>query len=97
MPTSSWFTSRPIDICQTNGLVASSAINKVIVTANLFGTYLHTIKDAHTKRANALAFHAGTLNGEKLSMLATCSEDLDIKVWNGHTGLLLAQHKLHQA
>jgi WD40 repeat protein len=96
MPTSSWFTSRPIDICETNGLVASSAINSVIVSSGTFDKYLHTIKDAHTKRVNSLAFHVSKQSGDDLTMLATSSEDLDIKVWNSQTGKLLAQHKLHQ-
>ncbi len=98
MPTPNWFTSKPIDICQNDGSIAITAINSIIFTKNLFQKYDGFIKDAHTKRINCVAFHIpvqkeGTYS---IKLLASCSEDLDIKVWNVLTKTLVTQHKLHQ-
>jgi WD40 repeat protein len=90
-PTPNWFTSRPVDICSTSGTVACSAICSIILTRDLFDKYVCTIKDAHTKRIVALAFHKKHSN-----YLASCAEDLDIKVWNTLTNSLINQHSLHQ-
>ncbi len=93
-PTPNWFTSRPIDICQKTGTIASSAICSILLTDNLFEKYNSTIKDAHSKRIVALAFHSN--NKATTNLLASCSEDLEIKVWNIQTGLVVNQHSFHQ-
>ena len=102
MPTPNWFTARPIDICSLDGSVAITAINSIIFTEHLFQSYDGFIKDAHTKRINCVAFHldhkntADSSSKTVLKLLASCSEDLDIKVWNVETKSLAGQHKLHQ-
>lgn len=90
-PTPNWFISRPIDIKQSTGSLAITAINSIIVTNNLFDEFCFTIKEAHTKRLHAVAFA-----GPSSDLLASCSEDFDVKVWNLSTRELHFQHKLHQ-
>lgn len=93
-PTPNWFTSRPIDICQKDGMIASSAICSIILTDNLFEKYNSTIKDAHAKRIVALSFY--NCSNTTFNLLASCSEDLEIKVWNANTNSLVNNHTLHQ-
>lgn len=88
-PTPNWFISRTIDINESNGSLAITAINSIILTNNLFDEYNYTIKEAHTKRLHGISFGPGNL-------LASCSEDFDVKVWNLDTRALHFHHKLHQ-
>lgn len=98
MPTPNWFTSKPIDICQRDGTIAFSAICSILLTNNLTETYNSTIKDAHAKRILGLSFYHGnyTIDGDSARLLASCGEDMEVKVWNIKTGGLVNQHKLHQ-
>jgi hypothetical protein len=96
MPTPNWFTSRPIDISTLDGTAAFSAINSVLITNVSFDNYKYTIREAHTKRIHSLSFYYTVIENEKQKILATCSEDLDVKVWNVETKSLLNQHKFHQ-
>ena len=96
MPTANWFTPRPIDISTLDGTIAFSAINSVLITNVSFDSYKYTIKDAHTKRIHSLSFYYTIIENEKQKILATCSEDLEVKVWNINTKTLVNQHKLHQ-
>ncbi len=91
-PTPNWFTSCPIDINKKDGSLACSAICSIILSNDLFEKYNSTIKDAHTKRIVALVFYRHTT----LNWLASCSEDLEIKVWNTETNLIVNQHSFHQ-
>jgi len=97
MPTPNWFTSKPIDVCETDNSIAITAINSILFTSNLFQTFDGYIKDAHTKRINCVSFHTLKQENKKdIKLLATSSEDFDIKVWNVETKSLHNQHKLHQ-
>lgn len=98
IPTPNWFTSKPIDICQTDGTIAFSAICSILLTKNLTETYNSTIKDAHAKRILSLSFYRGNyiIDSESARLLASCGEDMEVKVWNIKTGGLVDQHKLHQ-
>jgi hypothetical protein len=99
MPTPNWFTSRPIDICQRDGTVAFSAICSILLTNNITETYDSTIKEAHSKRIISLAFYGGDFKDGADSeprLLASCGEDMEVKIWNIKTGGLFNQHKLHQ-
>lgn len=89
-PTPNWFISRPIDIDPTSGSLAITAINSIILTNNLFDEYNFTISEAHSKRLHAVSFAPFD------SFLASCSEDLDVKIWNLRTRTLHYHHKLHQ-
>lgn len=89
-PTPNWFTSRPVDINKRDGSMACSAICSIILSNELFDKYESTIKDAHSKRIVALVFHS------QLNWLASCSEDLEIKVWNIESSLIVSQHLFHQ-
>lgn len=90
-PTPNWFISRSIDVNKSNGSLAITAINSIILTSNLFDEYNYTIKEAHSKRLHAVAF-----GPESTNLLASCSEDFDVKIWNLTTRALHLQHKLHQ-
>jgi hypothetical protein len=97
MPTPNWFTSRPIDICKHDGSMAFCTINSIILTKNLLNEYDSTIRDAHSKRLHAVAFHVTVLDAQEVKLLASCSDDLDVKVWQlGCNNKLFNQHKLHQ-
>ena len=98
LPTPNWFISRPIDILERDLTVALSVINSVVVTADLFNSLAFSIKDAHSKRINGVAFYQGTCSTmPDAKLLATCSEDLDVKVWNVTSDRsVVASHKLHQ-
>ena len=96
MPTPNWFTSRPIAICQETGTIAFSAICSILLTDNLLDTYNSTIREAHAKRILCLAFYKGLPRSSDETLLASCSEDLDVKIWNSKTKALINQHKLHQ-
>jgi WD40 repeat protein len=100
MPTPNWLVARPIDINKKDASIALSVIGTIYITENLFNSYKCCIKDAHGKRIQALAFH-NSADGELL--LASCAEDLEVKVWNVQattttataTASLLASHKHH--
>ncbi|CAF1058444.1 unnamed protein product, partial [Brachionus calyciflorus] len=92
LPTPNWFISRPIDVNTNDSTLATCAINSIILTNNLLTTNQSTIKDAHTKRLHCVSFY----NIPNFDYLASCSDDLDIKVWNYKTRVLINQHKLHQ-
>ena len=97
MPTPNWFTSKPIDICKKTGSIAFSAICSILITDNLNETYTQSLKDAHSKRILGLSFYNSPGPGlESAHLLASCSEDLDVKIWNIKTNSLVNQHKLHQ-
>ena len=96
MPTPNWFTSNPIAICETDNSIAITAINSILFTSNLFLNFDGYIKDAHTKRINCVSFHVIKNENKTSKLLATCSEDFDIKVWNVESKSLYCQHKLHQ-
>lgn len=91
-PTPNWFISRPIDIDLTNGSLAITAFSSIIITNNLFSEFNFTLADAHTKRLHAVAFAPP---GTDL-LLASCSEDFDVKIWNLNSRTLHYHHKLHQ-
>jgi WD40 repeat protein len=95
MPTPNWFISKPLDI-SFDGTIAFSAINSVLITNVSFDKYKYTIKDAHSKRIHSLSFYYTIIDNEKQKLLATCSEDLEVKVWNLETKCILNQHKFHQ-
>ncbi len=96
MPTTNWLTSRPIDI--SHGQIAFSALTSIILTDDRLASYNSTIKDAHAKRILAVAFYKGSNpnHNDHSAVLASCSEDMEVKVWNTATNSLLSQHKLHQ-
>lgn len=95
IPTPNWFISRPIEVCgPESSTLATCAINSILITNNLFDNHSSCIKDAHTKRLHGLAFYFYKI--KNLNLLASCSEDLDIKVWDLKTKVLFSQHKLHQ-
>ena len=94
IPTPNWFISNSLDICPVDGSCATTAINTIILTNDLFARHQFSIKDAHTKRLHAVSFFSQTDSDSKL--IASCSEDLDIKVWDARTGALINQHRLHQ-
>ena len=98
LPTPNWFISRPIDVLERDHTVALSVINSIVVTTDqLFNKLAFSIKDAHCKRINAVAFHQGICSSlPEAKLLATCSEDLDVKVWNVSDRSVVATHKLHQ-
>lgn len=96
IPTPNWFTSRPVDILPIDGTLAVSALSSILLTNNLLESYSGTIKDAHTKRILCLSFYKGAKNVDEPCYLASCSEDLEVKVWNPKTNVLINQHKLHQ-
>jgi len=95
MPTTNWLTCRSIDISYQNSEIAFSALTSIILTNKTLGSYKTTIKDAHSKRISAVAFYNG-ITTEDYSVLASCSEDMEVRVWNTKTHSLIAQHKLHQ-
>ena len=97
MPTPNWFTSNPIDICESDNSIAVTAINSILFTSNLFLNFDGFIKDAHSKRINCISFHQIKNENKLIKLIATCSEDLDIKIWNVEKKSLYSQHKLHQA
>ena len=82
MPTPNWFIPRPTDVSQLNGLIAISAINSILIANEFFDGYNYAIKDAHSKRIHSLAFYRINLNNSPTDLIASCSEDLDVKVWN---------------
>ena len=98
MPTPNWFISRPTDISQKNGTIAFSVICSILFTDSTVETHHASIKDAHSKRILGLAYHQGIMehaNFREETLLASCGEDLEVKVWNTRTKTLIAQHKLH--
>jgi WD40 repeat protein len=83
LPTPNWFTSRPVDIDVNTGTVALSVMGSIYLTTNLFQKFHISLKDVHAKRINSVAFNNKTnFNQQKTTYLASCSEDLCIKVWN---------------
>lgn len=92
MPTPNWFISRPIDINRLDGTTAVTAINSILITSDILNKYEYCLKDAHTKRLHSVCFYQNNSN----NLLASCSEDLDVKVWNYKTRNLVGQHKHHQ-
>ncbi len=92
LPTPNWFISSSMDVCGLDGTCATTAINTIILTNNLLEEYNFSIKDAHTKRLHGVSFH----HHKSTKLLASCSEDFDIKVWNASNGSLVNQHKFHQ-
>jgi hypothetical protein len=97
IPTPNWFTSRPIDICKLDGSLAFCTINSITLTKNLLNEYDSTIREAHSKRLHAIAFHVTRLDAKEIKLLASCSEDFDVKVWQlGSNNKLFMQQKFHQ-
>ncbi len=96
MPTPNWLTSSPSDIYRFDGSIAFAAINSILLTNNLFESYNSTIKEAHCKRIIALKFSQSYQTSENPRLLASCSEDLDVKIWNTNQNILINSHKLHQ-
>lgn len=97
-PTPNWFISRPIDVDPSNGSLAITAINSIILTNHLFDEFNFTITDAHTKRLHAVAFAPATSYSPTCAdlLLASCSEDFEVKIWNLRSRTLHYHHKLHQ-
>jgi hypothetical protein len=96
IPTPNWFTSKPIDIDQIDGTIAFSAICSIVLTNNLIESYNSTIREAHTKRILCLSFLQSKESNDNIKLLASCAEDLEVKIWNIKTNSLVNQHKLHQ-
>jgi hypothetical protein len=100
VPTPNWFISKPLDIYLSddvtnpnNGLVAFGVIGTIYFTDHKFEAFHGCIKDAHLKRLNSLAFNR---QSNESCLLASCGEDLDLKIWNAQTKRLVASHQLHQ-
>lgn len=106
MPTPNWFTSRSLDVHHETGTIAMSFMNSILIMSDLFEKFNFTLKDSHSKRINCICFlNQNYLNESSSSsstlFLASCSEDLEVKVWNLIIGdnnkcILLASHKHHQ-
>lgn len=92
VPTPNWFISQPIDLDSNETLLATCALNSIIFTNSDFETYIGTIKEAHSKRVHAVSFYK--IN--TFDFLASCSEDLEIKIWDYKKRTLVNSHKLHQ-
>lgn len=92
LPTPNWFISRPVDVNIHDSTIATCAISSILLTKSLFSSNQSTIKDAHVKRLHGVSFY----NLKDFDYLASCSDDLEIKVWNYKTRSLVIQHKLHQ-
>lgn len=90
IPTPNWFISNSLDISAQDGSCALTAKNTIILTSDLVERYQLSIRDAHTKRLHCVRFHSSK------KLLASCSEDLDVKIWDCTNGSLAGQHKLHQ-
>ena len=98
MPTPNWFISRPVDVSKTDGTLAFSVMSSILFTDSAIESYRFTLKEAHSKRILGLSYYKGLdyVNYKDFNLLASCSEDLEVKVWNTETKSLITQHKLHQ-
>jgi hypothetical protein len=100
VPTPNWFVSKPLDVyfnddltSPNSGLVAFGVIGTIYFADHRFEKFHGSIKDAHLKRLNALAFNK---NSNESCLLASCGEDLEVKIWNATTRTLVTSHQLHQ-
>lgn len=92
LPTPNWFVSQAIDLNDQDPILATCVLNSIILTDPLFESYIGTIKEAHTKRLHAVSFY----KIKSFDYLASCSDDLEIKIWNYKTRCLFNHHKFHQ-
>lgn len=92
LPTPNWFISQAIDLNSQDSVLATCALNSIIFTNAEFESHIGTIKEAHSKRLHSVSFYK--IN--KFDFLASCSEDLEIKIWDYKKRSLVNHHKLHQ-
>ncbi|RNA10723.1 gem-associated 5 [Brachionus plicatilis] len=92
LPTPNWFISQPADLNEQDSMLATCALNSIILTDTRFECHIGTIKDAHSKRLHAVSFY----KIPTFDYLASCSEDLEIKIWNFKSRCLSTHHKFHQ-
>lgn len=89
-PTPNWFIAKSLDI--HNNYVALSVMGSIYFIDSSFKTYYGCIKNAHSKRINSLVFN----RAKDLTILASCSEDNEVKIWNPLNLSLLTSHQCHQ-